>query len=105
MKTSKKEPTTDLLNKPTHEIRLSARSTVVNNNDNANRLSPGPSRQATSLSPTRQLRDHPFGVPDEECLLNRYIIQGQSFTSLMADLRQDLNRVSSSSRCLNGTFP
>ena len=41
---------------------------------NANRLSPRPSRQATSLSPTRQLRDHPFGVPDEECLLNRYNI-------------------------------
>ena len=29
----------------------------------------------------------------------------QSFTSLMADLYQDLNRVSSFSRCLNGTFP
>ena len=29
----------------------------------------------------------------------------QSFTSLMADLRQDVNRVSSFSRCLNGTFP
>ena len=33
MKTSKKDPTTDLLKKSTHEIRLSARSTVVNNND------------------------------------------------------------------------
>ena len=29
----------------------------------------------------------------------------QSFTSLMADLYQDINRVSSFSRCLNGTFP
>ena len=30
--------------------------------------------------------------------------RAQSFTSLMADLRQDINRVSSFSRCLNGTF-
>ena len=29
----------------------------------------------------------------------------QSFTSLMAVLRQDINWVSSFSRCLNGTFP
>ena len=29
----------------------------------------------------------------------------QSFTSLMTDLRQDINRVSLFSRCLNGTFP
>ena len=29
----------------------------------------------------------------------------QSFTSLMADLSQDINRVSSFSRCINGTFP
>ena len=29
----------------------------------------------------------------------------QSFTSLMADLYQYINRVSSYSRCLNGTFP
>ena len=32
-------------------------------------------------------------------------LRSQSFTSLMADLRQDNNRVSSFSRCLNGTFP
>ena len=31
--------------------------------------------------------------------------RSQSFTSLMEDLRQDINRVSSLSRCLNGTFP
>ena len=42
--------------------------------------------------------------------LDRYYIlfmtfRTQSFTSLMADLRQDINRVFSSSRCLNGTFP
>ena len=30
--------------------------------------------------------------------------RSQSFTSLMADLRHDINRVSSFSRCLNGTF-
>ena len=29
----------------------------------------------------------------------------QSFTSLTADLRQDINRVSSFIMCLNGTFP
>ena len=29
----------------------------------------------------------------------------QSFTSLMADLRQGINRVASFSGCLNGTFP
>ena len=32
-------------------------------------------------------------------------LRAQSFTSLMADLCQDINRVSSFSRCLNGTFP
>ena len=33
------------------------------------------------------------------------IQRSQSFTSLTADLRQDMNRVSSFSRCTNGTFP
>ena len=32
------------------------------------------------------------------------ILGAQSFTSLMADLHQDINRVSSFSWCLNGTF-
>ena len=32
-------------------------------------------------------------------------LRDQSFTSLMADLRQDINKVSSFSLCLNGTFP
>ena len=36
---------------------------------------------------------------------NKMDLRDQSFTSLMADLRQDINRVSSFSRCLNGTFP
>ena len=31
--------------------------------------------------------------------------RSQSFTSLMADLRQDINRVSSFSRCSNGKIP
>ena len=31
-------------------------------------------------------------------------IRSQSCTSLMVDLRQDTNRVSSFSRCLSGTF-
>ena len=46
---------------------------------------------------------------DEIMLLEKYVTEprSQSFTSLNADLRQDinLNRVSSFSRCLNGTFP
>ena len=37
----------------------------------------------------------------EEDLTLRY----QSFTSLMADLRQDINRVASFSMCLYGSFP
>ena len=32
-------------------------------------------------------------------------LRSQSFTSLIADFRQDINRGSSFSRCLNGTFP
>ena len=31
--------------------------------------------------------------------------RAQSFSSSMADLRQDINRVSTFSSCLNGTFP
>ena len=38
-------------------------------------------------------------------LKNIYLFRAQSFTSLMADLCQDIKRVSSFSRCLNGTFP
>ena len=34
-----------------------------------------------------------------------FIFRAQSFTSLMADLCQDINRVSSFSRYFNGTFP
>ena len=33
------------------------------------------------------------------------ILRSQSFTSLMVDLPQDINRVFSFSRCPNGTFP
>ena len=33
------------------------------------------------------------------------ILRAQSFTSLMANFCQYINRVSSFSRCLNGTFP
>ena len=32
-------------------------------------------------------------------------LRSQSFTSLMANLHQDINRVSSFSRCINGTLP
>ena len=38
-------------------------------------------------------------------LLKTDTSRAQSFTSLMADLHQDINRVSSFSRCCNGTFP
>ena len=34
-----------------------------------------------------------------------YILRAQSFTSLKADLRQDINGGFTFSRCLNGTFP
>ena len=34
-----------------------------------------------------------------------FCLRAQSFTYLMADLCQDINRVSSFSRCLNRTFP
>ena len=37
-------------------------------------------------------------------LVSRSLARAQSFTSLMADLYQDINTVSSFSRCLNGTF-
>ena len=33
------------------------------------------------------------------------LLRDQSFTSLMADLRQNINLVFSFSRCLNGNFP
>ena len=39
------------------------------------------------------------------CSLCQMPFRSQSFTSLMADLCQDISRVSSFSRCLNGTFP
>ena len=37
--------------------------------------------------------------------IGKFKLWAQSFTSLMADLCQDINRVSLFSRCLNGTFP
>ena len=40
-----------------------------------------------------------------ENLPNIRLLWDQSFTSLMADLCEDINRVSSFSRCLNETFP
>ena len=43
----------------------------------------------------------PMGEPDPD--RSNVKLRSQSFTSLMADLRQDINRVSSFSRCLNGT--
>ena len=42
---------------------------------------------------------------DHSCMPNTIWVGAQSFTSLMANLRQDINRISSISRCLNGTFP
>ena len=36
---------------------------------------------------------------------SRLFFRSQSFTFLMTNLCQDINRVSSFSRCLNGTFP
>ena len=38
-------------------------------------------------------------------IMRRHVqVRAQLFTSLMADLRQDMNGVSSFSRCLNGPF-
>ena len=34
-----------------------------------------------------------------------YLLRAQSLTSLMKDLCQDIKRVISFSRCVNGTFP
>ena len=39
------------------------------------------------------------------CVRSIKTFRAQSFTSLMTDLRQDLNRVFSFSRCLNVIFP
>ena len=37
--------------------------------------------------------------------VEKHEVRAQSFIALMVDLRHDINRVSSYSRCLNGTFP
>ena len=39
-----------------------------------------------------------------EAIITKTKLRAQSFTSLMIDLHQDINRVSSFSRCLNGTL-
>ena len=51
-----------------------------------------------------------FDDPPNPKMNNVYVnhprkLRFQSFTFLMADLHQDINRISSFSRCLNGTFP
>ena len=50
-----------------------------------------------------------YGLPVVQLVLTYqvciYIFRAQLFTSLTADLYKDINRVSSFSRCLNGTFP
>ena len=45
------------------------------------------------------------GINIKVNITNKIIPRAQSFTSLMADLRQDINRGFAFSRCLNGTFP
>ena len=49
-------------------------------------------------------------LPQQDILAHKNVVLfithwSQSFTSLMTDLSQDINIVSSFSRCLNGTFP
>ena len=46
-----------------------------------------------------------FSILPKVHQLQKKTLRSQSFTSWLADLRQDINRVSSISRCLNGTFP
>ena len=46
-----------------------------------------------------------FWQPHERSHEQNLTIGAQSFTSLKADLHQDIIRVSSFSRCLNGIFP
>ena len=46
-----------------------------------------------------------FPMDDKRALIGMYILEGaQSFTSLKADLHQDINGGFTFSRCLNGTF-
>ena len=48
----------------------------------------------------------PSGIAKVSCNISMHVkFRAQSFTSLMADLRQDINRFSSFSRCHNRTFP
>ena len=56
-------------------------------------------QHARSKRQTNLCKLEKFQITTED-LGHRY----QSFTSLMADLRQDINRYSSSRQCLNGTF-
>ena len=48
---------------------------------------------------------HEVEVPETPDDFGIFAFRSQSFTSLMTDLCQDINRVSSFSRCLNETFP
>ena len=48
----------------------------------------------------------PKDLESAACVMkNIYTFRGQSFTSLMADLRQDIKRLSSFIRYFNGTLP
>ena len=53
----------------------------------------------------RQLTENTIEMHRVNVDLNYRRLGDQSFTSLMADLSRDINRVSSFSRCLNGTNP
>ena len=48
-----------------------------------------------------------FYAPEKttDSVYTKKILRAQSLTSLMANLPQDINKVSSFNRCLNGTFP
>ena len=69
--------------------------------DELERLSHALKKHGIDCAPLQSAYEAAFASKGNILLLFR----AQSFTSLMADLCQDMNRVSSFCRCLNGTFP
>ena len=62
-------------------------------------------RECNDLKSQSQEMDRLSIIESRVKKLKRRTLRDQSFTSLMADLRQDITGLSSFSRFLNGTFP